>query len=86
MTNVSIVSIPTNTTTITGAAGIGVTQNGQNFTITNTGDTNATDDLTTSSQADGDVTGPFSNLQIKPGAVGNAEIADNAVGTSKIPC
>jgi len=84
VTNVSIVSIPTNTTTITGAAGIGVTQNGQNFTITNTGDTNATDDLTTSSQADGDVTGPFSNLQIKPGAVGNAEIADNAVGTSKI--
>ncbi|MBL7798473.1 MAG: tail fiber domain-containing protein [Saprospiraceae bacterium] len=84
VTNVSLVSIPQNSTTITGAAGIGVTQNGQNFTITNTGDTNATDDLTTSSTADGDVTGPFSNLQIKANAVGNAEIADNAVGTSKI--
>jgi len=82
--NVSTVPIPQNNTAITGAAGIGVTQNGQNFTITNTGDTNATDDLTTSSQADGDVAGPFSNLQIKPGAVGNAEITDNAVGTSKI--
>jgi len=84
VTNVSLVSIPTNSTTITGAAGISVTQNGQNFTVTNTGDTNATDDLTTSSTADGDVTGPFSNLQIKANAVGNAEIADNAVGTSKI--
>ncbi|MFN0015007.1 MAG: tail fiber domain-containing protein [Saprospiraceae bacterium] len=84
VTNVSTVAIPNNNITITGASGIGVTQNGQNFTVTNTGDTNATDDLTTSTVHDGDVTGPYSNLQIKPNAVGNPEIADNAVGTSKI--
>ncbi|MEQ1746901.1 MAG: tail fiber domain-containing protein [Saprospiraceae bacterium] len=84
VTNVSTVAIPNNNTTITGAAGISVTQNGQNFTVTNTGDTNANDDLTTSTVHDGDVSGPYSNLQIKPNAVGNPEIADNAVGTSKI--
>lgn len=44
---------------ITGAAGINVQQNGVNFTITNTGDTNANDDLTTGTVAAGDVSGPF---------------------------
>lgn len=69
---------------ITGAAGIDVQQNGFNFVITNTGDTNAADDITTASQADGDVNGPFSNLQLKPNVVGSPEIADNAVGASEI--
>jgi hypothetical protein len=65
-------------------AGINVQQNGYNFTITNTGDTNAGDDVTIFSQADGDVNGPFSNLQLKPNVVGNTELADNAVTTSKL--
>ncbi|MBV6443114.1 MAG: tail fiber domain-containing protein [Haliscomenobacteraceae bacterium CHB4] len=69
---------------INGAAGIEVQQNGFNFVITNTGDTLATDDITTASTADGDVSGPFSNLQIKANAVGTNEIAANAVTEAKI--
>ena len=69
---------------ITGAAGIDVQQNGFNFVITNTGDTDAGNDITTASQADGDVNGPFSNLQIKSNAVGTPEIANGAVTASKL--
>ncbi|MBK6930799.1 MAG: hypothetical protein IPH12_07930 [Saprospirales bacterium] len=84
ITDVFTVPVPPNTIGITGAAGINVTQNGVNFTITNTGDIDAGDDITTASQADGDVNGPFSNLQIKANAVGNAELADNAVGNTEL--
>lgn len=69
---------------ITGAAGIDVQQTGFNFVVTNTGDTNAADDLTTTSTANGDVSGPFSDLQIKANAVGTTEIALNAVTEAKI--
>jgi hypothetical protein len=48
------------------------------------GDTNPNDDITVNSQADGDVSGPFSNLQIKADAVGSAEIAADAVGSAEI--
>ncbi|MBK9338678.1 MAG: tail fiber domain-containing protein [Lewinellaceae bacterium] len=84
VTGISLADIQPSTVNITGNTGIGVVQNGQDFTITNTGDTDPADDITTTSVADGDVAGPFSNLQIKPNAVGNAEIVDNAVSTSKI--
>jgi hypothetical protein len=50
----------------------------------NTGDTNASDDVTTASQANGDVIGPFSNLQLKANVVTSSEIADNAVNTSEL--
>jgi dihydroxyacetone kinase DhaKLM complex PTS-EIIA-like component DhaM len=69
---------------IAGSPGLTVQQNGFNFTLTNTGDTNASDDLTTASTADGDLSGPFNNLQIKANAVGGNEIANNAVGTAEI--
>ncbi|MBX2890413.1 MAG: tail fiber domain-containing protein [Saprospiraceae bacterium] len=69
---------------ITGAAGINVQQNGSNFVITNTGDVDPTDDITISSIADGDVSGPFSNLQIKANAVGTNEIASGAVTGAKL--
>ncbi|MFN0037501.1 MAG: tail fiber domain-containing protein [Saprospiraceae bacterium] len=72
------------TVALTEGAGIDITGNSPNFTITNTGDTNAADDLTTTTQANGDVSGPFSNLQIKANVVTGAEIADNAVGSSEI--
>ena len=72
------------TVNITGGAGINVTQQGINFTITNTGDTNPNDDLTLTSQFDGDVSGPYNNLQIKTAAVGNPELATNAVSADKI--
>ncbi len=69
---------------LTSGAGISVTGSAPNFTITNTGDANAADDITTATQANGDVSGPFSNLQIKANAVTGAEIADNAVGSTEI--
>ncbi len=69
---------------ISGAAGINVQQTGLNFTITNTGDTDPTNDLTQTSGFDGDVSGVYNNLQIKPEAVGSAEIANGAVSTPKI--
>ncbi len=81
---VDATTIPVILTTINAGAGIGVTQNGQTFTITNIGDIDPLDDLTTSSLADGDVAGPFSNLQIKPGVVGTPELADGAVTTPKL--
>lgn len=65
-------------------AGITITGAAPNFTIANSGDTNPNDDLTTASQANGDVTGPFNNLQIKADAVTGAEIANDAVGSSEI--
>lgn len=68
-------------------AGTGInvqTNSFNNFTVTNTGDTNAGDDITTSSTADGDVSGPFSNLQLKAGVVGSSELADGAVTSGKI--
>lgn len=69
---------------LSNGAGISITGNAPNYTITNTGDTNAADDITTTTQANGDVSGPFNNLQIKANVVTSAEIADNAVGTSEI--
>jgi hypothetical protein len=69
---------------LSNGAGISITGSAPTFTITNTGDTNGADDVTTATQANGDVIGLFSNLQIKPGVVTNVEIADDAVGSSKI--
>ncbi len=69
---------------LTGGNGISITGSSPNFTITNTGDTNAADDITTTTQANGDVSGPFSNLQIKANVVTSVEIADGAVITAKL--
>lgn len=69
---------------ITAGPGISVSGTSPDFTIANTGDTNPADDLTTSSTADGDVSGPFSNLQIKANAITTAELANNAVTGAKI--
>jgi Chaperone of endosialidase len=82
------------TINMNGGAGIAVQQNGFSFTVTNTGDTNAGDDVTSVTQANGDVSGTFNNLQIKadvvgateisPSAVGTTELADNSVSTAKL--
>ncbi len=69
---------------LTSGSGIAITGTGSNLTITNTGDLDATDDLTTTSTANGDVSGPFSNLQLKPGVVSTTDLANNAVTTAKI--
>ncbi|MBK8780057.1 MAG: hypothetical protein IPO25_22620 [Saprospiraceae bacterium] len=52
--------------------------------ITNIGDTDPSNDLTNTSNAGGDLTGTFSNLQLVPNSVGISELADNTVGTTKI--
>ncbi len=52
--------------------------------ITNTGDTNAGDDLTNTTPASGDVTGTFNNLQIAANAVNALEIANGAVTAAKL--
>lgn len=74
----------TGTLNLTGGAGITISGAAPNLTIANSGDTNPADDITTATQAAGDVTGPFSNLQIAAGAVNTAELANNAVATAKI--
>ncbi len=74
----------TGSVALTGGTGITISGTAPNYTITNSGDTNAADDLTNTSVANGDISGLFSNLQIKPNVVTSAEIADNAVGSSEI--
>lgn len=84
VSNVFTVVPQPGTVDIDGAAGITVQQNGFNFIITNTGDVNAADDITTSTQASGDVSGPFANLQLNANTVGSLEIQNNAVGNSEL--
>jgi Chaperone of endosialidase len=59
ISNGNAVTLPTGTTY---SAGTGINISGT--TITNTGDTNAADDLTTSSSASGDVLGNFNDLKV----------------------
>lgn len=63
-------------------AGTGIDVSGT--IISNTGDTNAADDLTTATNHTGDVTGLYNNLQIGSGAVGTTEIADGTVSSTDI--
>lgn len=79
----TVVASPGNVN-INAGNGISVAQNPLGFTISNTGDLNAGDDLTNATQFDGDVNGPFNNLQINAGAVGQNELANNSVSTAKI--
>jgi hypothetical protein len=65
--------------TLTAGSGISISESGNVITLANTGDTNPNDDLTSSSNAGGDVTGIFSNLQIAPNAVGVNELASTSV-------
>lgn len=61
--------------TYTAGTGIDITAG----VITNTGDTNASDDLTTSTSFSGDVSGLYNNLQLGTGVVGPTELASTAV-------
>lgn len=53
-------------------------------TLTNTGDTNGADDITTSTNAGGELTGTFGNLSIVPNAVTATKIASDAVTQAKM--
>lgn len=65
------------------SAGAGISISTANV-ISNTGDLNAADDIVQTSQAGGDVSGPFSNLQIAANAVGSNEIANGSVTTADL--
>ncbi|MBK7335279.1 MAG: hypothetical protein IPJ00_03585 [Saprospirales bacterium] len=65
--------------TLTAGSGLAISESGNNITLTNTGDPSAADDLTNATNAGGDVTGVFSDLQIVPNAVGASELASTAV-------
>lgn len=58
-------------------AGTGISISGT--TITNTGDTDASNDLTTASTAGGDLTGTFSNLQVAANVLTTNEIANGSL-------
>ncbi len=74
----------TNVTIEVNSPGLSITESANKITISNTGDTDPTNDLTITSEAEGDVTGPFSDLQIGTDKVGSNEIATDAVGSSEI--
>jgi hypothetical protein len=62
-------------TTYTAGAGISIAGS----TITNTGDTDASNDITTTSTAGGDITGTFPNLQLAANSVGTNEITNGSI-------
>ena len=64
---------------VSAGTGIGVSISSGNATVTNTGDTNAGDDLTTSTSFSGDVSGLWNNLQLGANVVTSAEILGNTV-------
>lgn len=72
------------TTVEVSGTGLSVNATPTGYTLTNTGDTNAADDLTNTSQAGGDLSSIFSNLMINPGTVGSTEIADGSIGSADI--
>jgi hypothetical protein len=84
ISNVFTVVPSPGTINITGGAGIAVQPNGINFAISNTGDVNPDDDITTTTNANGDISGVFSNLQIKNDVIGSAELSNNSVGANEI--
>lgn len=70
--------------TFTAGTGTSLTGTSSNVTITNTGDTNAGDDLTTSTLFDGEIEGTYDNLFIKVNTVTSDHIVDGNVTMAKI--
>jgi hypothetical protein len=70
---------------VTAGTGIGISPGGGgDWLITNTGDTDGSDDLTTATTFAGDVSGAYNNLQLGTGVVGQTEIATDGVGSAEI--
>jgi|GEM_PF-311598 len=70
----------TSTTVAVTTPGLNITGNATlGYTLTNTGDTNAADDLTNTTNFNGDVSGVYNNLQIGANAVGTNEVANNSI-------
>jgi hypothetical protein len=66
--------------TIVAGAGISIAGN----TITNSGDTNAADDITTATTAAGDLSGNYPNPTINTGAINSAKIADGSIAAADL--
>ncbi|MDF9795316.1 hypothetical protein OKW21_000579 [Catalinimonas alkaloidigena] len=66
---------------LTGGEGISIADNG---VITNIGDADSTNDITTSTLAEGDIEGTFPSLSIAPQAVTTEKLGDGAVTSSKV--
>lgn len=69
-----------NSVNYSAGAGIAISNN----IVSNTGDTNPNDDLTTNSQAGGDLSGNFFNMQLQQGSVGSNEIANGSIQRSDL--
>ncbi len=64
---------------LSAGSGIGISNTSSGITITNTGDTDPSNDLTTTTTFGGDVSGVYNNLQLGSGVVGTSEIADGSI-------
>ncbi len=69
---------------LSAGAGIAISNIPSAITITNTGDTDPSNDLTTGTTFGGDVSGAYNNLQLGSGVVGTPELADGAVTYAKL--
>lgn len=80
-TTSTIISNTSGSTAVTleASTGLSIAEAGSTITLTNTGDTNASDDLTTATSFSGDVSGLYNNLQLGTGVVGATELASTAV-------
>lgn len=80
-TTSTIVSNTSGSTAVTleASTGLSIAEVGSTITLTNSGDTNAADDLTTATSFSGDVSGAYNNLQLGTGVVGATELASTAV-------
>ncbi len=76
------VTLPTMGGGVTYSAGEGIVIS--NNIISNSGDVDPDDDVTTTSVADGDIGGTFSNLQIKPGTITSDDLADGSIQTEDL--
>lgn len=70
--------------TLEASTGLSIAEVGNTITMTNTGDTNAADDLTTATSFSGDVSGLYNNLQIGSGTVGSTEVTDNSLAAGDL--
>ncbi|MBK7244988.1 MAG: collagen-like protein [Saprospiraceae bacterium] len=62
--------------------GTGISISGN--TISNSGDVNASDDITTSSMAGGKISGPFSNLSLNPNSVDAVQLASMGATNNQV--